>query len=294
MKIVTGHTGTPHITANDDQGLNQGIFGTGSYMLNVGQQFAATLVDAMTVSIADGEGVMQGVHFRIDPGTSESVAISSGIVGYNRRDLICARYTKDISTGFEAVNLVVIEGTPTTGAVSDPEYNTGDILTGDTIVDFPLWRVTLSGLTPSLSRAGYRMRTVSSLADCDSQFSDIYNMFSEIDVSTVFSTTNQAGPRIEATFTLSKGIFVIFVNGLFTASNASAANMTVTCRGETIINRAASFANGYETPGFDLNASAVIQTSQASNTVSFAADFGNGTNTICDATIKVLRLKRLS
>ena len=80
MKIITGYTGTPHVTSNAAQGFNQGVIGSGNYMLDVGNKFAAVLTDATTVTISDGEGVMQGVHFRIDPGTSESVTIQNFVV----------------------------------------------------------------------------------------------------------------------------------------------------------------------------------------------------------------------
>ena len=73
MKIVTGYTGQPHVTSNAAQGFNQGIFGTGNYVLNVGNKFNAVLTDVNTVTISDGEGVLQGVHFRIDPGTTETL-----------------------------------------------------------------------------------------------------------------------------------------------------------------------------------------------------------------------------
>lgn len=152
MRIITGHRGTPHITSNDEQGRNQGIFGTGNYVLNVGQKLNATMTDATTVTLEDGEGIMQGVHFRIAPGTTEAISISPGTTGYNRIDLICARYTKDVSTGIEDVGLVVIEGTPNASTPSAPSHNTGDILGGDTLVDFPLWKVTLTGVSPALKR----------------------------------------------------------------------------------------------------------------------------------------------
>lgn len=152
MKIVTGYTGTPHISSNDDQARNQGIFGTGNYILDVGQKFNATLTNATTVTLEDGEGMMQGVHFRIEPGMTEAVSISPGTTGYNRIDLICARYTKDASTGVEDVSLVVIEGTPTTSTPSVPTYTEGDILAGDTLAYFPMFKVTINGLTPSIAR----------------------------------------------------------------------------------------------------------------------------------------------
>lgn len=152
MNIVTGYTGTPHVTANEAQALNQGIFGPENYVLDVGQKFSATLVDANNITIEDGEGILQGVQFRIAPGETENVSIDSGTTGYNRIDLICARYTKDVQTGVEAVNLVVIKGTPTASTPAEPSFNSGDVLMGDSPVDFPLYKVTLTGVTPVLSQ----------------------------------------------------------------------------------------------------------------------------------------------
>lgn len=152
MNIVTGYTGTPHVTANEAQALNQGIFGPSNYVLDVGERFSATLVDANNITIEDGEGVLQGVQFRIAPGETENVSIDSGTTGYNRIDLICARYTKDAQTGVEDVNLVVIKGTPTSSTPSEPAYNTGNVLLSDSPVDFPLYKVTFAGLTPTLAQ----------------------------------------------------------------------------------------------------------------------------------------------
>lgn len=157
MRIVTGYTGTEHITSNDDQGLNQAIFGNGSTVLPVGNLLAATLIDANTVNIADGEGMLQGVHFRVDPGTVDTVAIASGTVGYNRIDLICARYTKNAVTGVEAVTWNVIQGELSTTTPTEPSYTTGDVLSGNTTVDFPMYKVTITGVTPVVTRV-YPMR----------------------------------------------------------------------------------------------------------------------------------------
>lgn len=178
MKIVTGYTGEPHITSNDNQALNQGMFGSGDYLLDVGQKFNATLSNATTVVIEDGEGVMQGVHFRIEPGTTESVTISSGTTGYNRIDLICAKYTKDTVTGVEDVSLVVLEGTPSASTPSVPTFTNGDILAGDVLAYAPLWKVTLTGLTPALTQAYQdRIQNIDyqiDISDSQSQSGDIY------------------------------------------------------------------------------------------------------------------------
>lgn len=165
MKIVTGYTGEPHITSNDDQARNQGIFGTGNYVLGTGNKLNAVLTNATTVTLEDGDGMLQGVHFRIDPGTTEAVSISPGTTGYNRIDLICARYTKDAGTGVEDVSLVVIEGTPSSSTPSAPTYTAGDVLAGDALAVFPLWKVTLTGLTPSLSRVAVISETVEQLSN---------------------------------------------------------------------------------------------------------------------------------
>ena len=152
MNIVTGYTGSPHVTSNAAQAFHQGIFGQFNTVLEVGSKFSAELTDVNTVTFSDGEGVIQGVHFRIDPGTTETVNISNGTTGYKRNDLICARYTKNAVTGVEDVSLVVIDGTPDETTATDPTVNTGDILTGDSPVDFPLYRVSFDGLTPTLTR----------------------------------------------------------------------------------------------------------------------------------------------
>lgn len=150
MNIVTGYRGVPHITANEAQAFNQGIFGNGNYVLDVGQKFQATLVDALTVTVADGEGVIQGVHFRIAPGDTDTVSISPGTSGYKRIDYICARYTKSAATGIEDVELVVVEGTPDASTPTAPTINTGDVLNGASPVDFPLWEIDIDGLTPTI------------------------------------------------------------------------------------------------------------------------------------------------
>lgn len=148
MKIVTGYTGESHISSNDDQGRNQGIFGRGSYVLNVGNKLGATIATTNTIRISDGEGVMQGVHFRIEPGTYDTVTIESGQNNKRRWDLIVARYQKNQTTGIESVTLEVIKGTAVDLAETPtiPSYNTGNILTGSLLVDMPLWVVKLYGV----------------------------------------------------------------------------------------------------------------------------------------------------
>lgn len=147
MKIVTGYAGEAHITSNDDQGLLQGIFGSGSYILPVRGRFAATLVSSNELQISDGEGVLQGVHFRTEPGTTDSVTIENGTQGMQRIDLICARYQKDAETGIETMSWINHKGTPAASNPATPSITSGDLLAGDTLAEFPVYAVRLNGIT---------------------------------------------------------------------------------------------------------------------------------------------------
>lgn len=147
MKIVTGYVGEKHITSNDDQGLLQGIFGTGNYILPVRGRFAATLVSSNELQISDGEGVLQGVHFRVEPGTTDSVIIENGVQGMQRIDLICARYEKDTESGVESMSWINHKGTAAASNPAQPSYTVGDLLAGDTLAEFPVYAVRLNGIT---------------------------------------------------------------------------------------------------------------------------------------------------
>ena len=144
MNIVTGYRGEAHITSKQDQAKNQGIFGSGSYILDVGQKLRAEAVSANEVRIYDGVLSHQGVVAVVEKNTYDSVTITSGSQGVDRCDLIVARYTKEGSTGVESMTFEVIMGTE--GETTPPAYNEGDIQAGDSPVDMPIYEVHLSGI----------------------------------------------------------------------------------------------------------------------------------------------------
>lgn len=159
MDIITGYTGTPHITSAQDRDANQGSYGTGSYILGVGNKLSATVVNSNTIRINSGILSHQGCLGSIALGSTEDLTIANGAQGMKRRDLIVCRYTRDSSTGVESLELVVIQGTATSGTPSDPSYNTGNIQSGASPVDFPLYRVSLSGTTASTTRMATILKT---------------------------------------------------------------------------------------------------------------------------------------
>lgn len=272
MNIVTGYKGTPHVSSNDDQGRNQGIFGTGNYVLNVGDKFAASLTGTNTVTITDGEGIMQGVHFRIEPGTTDSVEIDAGTSGYNRIDLIVARYSKNSETRVESVSLEIVKGTRTTGTATAPSYNTGNILEGGTLVDFPLYRVTLSGTTITLTSL---FTVADSVADMTSDISALHSALYATSSVAHYSGTAQltnVNSSVSATPTTltNSGIYLLRCNVGFYGTITTTPSIGVyTGSNETIIRTycpASDYGTGATLTGF------VVVSSSTTIRIVFADD----------------------
>lgn len=160
MNIITGYRGEPHITSGQDRAQNQGTYGTGSYILDVGRKLAAEIVSANEIRIRDGALSHQGCIANIEQGAYDSLEIANGTQGMSRIDLIVARYTKDAETNVEDIELVVIEGTAAASSPAVPSYNTGDIQAGDSPVDMPLYRVNISGVNiGSVTQVASAVRT---------------------------------------------------------------------------------------------------------------------------------------
>lgn len=160
MNIITGYRGEPHITSGQDRAQNQGTYGTGSYILDVGRKLAAEIVSANEIRIRDGALSHQGCIANIEQGAYDSLEIANGTQGMSRIDLIVARYTKDAETNVEDIELVVIEGTAAASSPAVPSYNTGDIQAGDSPVDMPLYRVNISGVNiSSVTQVASTVRT---------------------------------------------------------------------------------------------------------------------------------------
>ena len=147
LHLITGYAGTEHITSADQGAYNMGTFGDGEFVLNRGSKFAATVVTNNSITIANGEAMMQGRYIKLPIGTSESVSIDNGTSGQKRKDLIVLRYEKNSGTGVETATLAVKKGTPSSDTPSDPSVTTGNITDGtDLVNEMKLYRVNLNGL----------------------------------------------------------------------------------------------------------------------------------------------------
>lgn len=166
MNIITGRTGQPHVTSQQQRDTNSAMFGSGNYVLNVGEKLRASQIDNNTVRIYDGQLSMQGCIASIEANEYEDLTIDNGTIGATRADIIVAHYKKAVSDGeqcTESVCLEVIKGKNSLGVEYDsdmtvtptlPEINNNTtIREGATDYYFPMYEiiienVNIKSLTP--------------------------------------------------------------------------------------------------------------------------------------------------
>ena len=95
MDIITGNTGTKHITPEKDRDINIGICGEESYVLQTGMKLSAEVASNNEIRIRDGVIMHQGCAAAIKKNTYDSVPIINGSQGMKRIDVIVARYEKN-------------------------------------------------------------------------------------------------------------------------------------------------------------------------------------------------------
>lgn len=146
MEIITGYTGKPHVTSEQDRDVNIGVVGEGSYVLQTGMQLAAEVSSNNEIKIRDGVLMHQGCTASIKKNTYDSLTITNGSQGMKRIDLIVARYEKNQDNRTEGLDLKVIQGTPAESNPAAPQYTEGDIQAGDYVADMPMYQVIIEGL----------------------------------------------------------------------------------------------------------------------------------------------------
>ena len=144
--LITGYWGEPHVTPENDRGINAAIFGAGRFVLPVGEQFRAEYIGNNTVRMYDGKLIDNGAVAGIPAGEYIDLLIPEAGQGMKRNDLIVFQYSQDTSTLIEKGEFKVLSGTETTGTASDPALSQQDILSNTAKFDqMALWRVPVSG-----------------------------------------------------------------------------------------------------------------------------------------------------
>lgn len=166
-KIITGHTGTAHITSDDVGALLKAIIGSNDYLLSDSSaNFTATLLENNVVQLSDAEVVLQGTHIRVQ--ATDTVTIPQGQNGMRRLDLIVCRYKKN-SNGIESAEIDIVQGTPAASSPALPAVTQGDIRGGALLHEMPLFKVELDGF--SVASITNVCSTITSLKAAFSAFS---------------------------------------------------------------------------------------------------------------------------
>ena len=146
--IITGYTGTRHITPAMDASVFRSIIGPDAYILNDGDKCVGSMPDINHFTVAGGNISLQGYQVQI---TQETLTVDTCATGYKRIDLVALRYNHDTGTQIDSFTLEIIKGTEVAGTPAEPSYNTGEIEAGVNAVDMILYRIDLDGSTVTYS-----------------------------------------------------------------------------------------------------------------------------------------------
>lgn len=146
MKILTGKTGTPHVSSQQFRQLVEGTVGQESYILTSGENLKPELSSNNLLKIRSGIMSHHGNLSTVEIGTYDEVTIQNGTQGMKRIDLVVNRYTKNDETGIEENEWVVIMGTPAADSPVAPAYTEGNLQEGDLVDDCPVFEVHLDGI----------------------------------------------------------------------------------------------------------------------------------------------------
>lgn len=122
----------------------------GDYVIEQDRNFETQLVSVNKIRVYGGALVIQGNLLEVNTGSYVDLDIESGLVGAYRHDLICARFTRDAEDK-ENCYITILKGTQSTDGGVDPEYVTGDINAGGSVVhEVPLRRLVFNGASVSI------------------------------------------------------------------------------------------------------------------------------------------------
>lgn len=132
IDLITGHTGTQHVTAKQIADINNAMmagYGNDKVMRLSGGEIGQTGVLEITIS----EGLWRVNGFDMEIQEAETVAIDPCMTSAPRIDRLFVEILQDIPTGFQRSEIVVIKGTENSHPVApniptDPESGTDLLL----------------------------------------------------------------------------------------------------------------------------------------------------------------------
>lgn len=170
-----------HIYAEDDAAIYQSILG-GDGVCNIGQTCAATVLSNNKVRVADGVINVDGHIARVRYGEYQDCEIMNGQTGYNRNDLIVAKFATTGSKGIDTYTIEVIQGTTSTEEATDPELAQGSLYEGEKTRMLPLYRVKIEGL--SIVAVEQMFELIPTIADLKKEDTQLNNKIIALETKT--------------------------------------------------------------------------------------------------------------
>lgn len=144
MKIVSGKTGSPHVTSHEFRQIIEGTIGQESYILKSGDNLEPELVSNNLLKIKSG---MMSHHGNVSSVENyDEIELMNGTQGMKRIDLIVNRYTRNDETKIENNSWICIVGTPDASSPTVPSYTAGNLQEGDLIDDCPVLQISYDGI----------------------------------------------------------------------------------------------------------------------------------------------------
>lgn len=146
MKIVSGRTGSPHVTSQQFRQMLEGILGQDSYILTSGENLKPELSSNNLLKIRSGMMCHHGCISCVEIGTYDEVTLTNGSQGMQRIDLVVNRYTRNAETEVEKCEWKVITGTAKASSPAVPTYTKGNLQEGDLVDECPVFEIHYNGI----------------------------------------------------------------------------------------------------------------------------------------------------
>lgn len=173
MKIISGKTGSPHVTSQQFRQIFEGIIGDESCILPCGENLTPELQTNNSLKIRSGLMYHHGNLSTVELGTYDEVTIQNGTQGMKRIDLVVNRYTREEESGTEKNEWIVIQGTPHASSPPVPDYTEGNLQDGDLVDDCPYLEVHLDGI--NVTEVKQLLTVMDSISDLAGEKTEYYN-----------------------------------------------------------------------------------------------------------------------
>ena len=170
MKIVSGRTGSPHVTSQQFRQMLEGILGQDSYILTSGENLKPELSSNNLLKIRSGMMCHHGCISCVEIGTYDEVTLTNGSHGMQRIDLVVNRYTRNAETEVEKCEWKVITGTAKASSPAVPTYTKSNLQEGDLVDECPVFEIHYNGI--NVTEVKSLLSVVGSLAELNGKLEE--------------------------------------------------------------------------------------------------------------------------